>query len=225
MPAAKSDILNLLAPTGVLRAAINLGNPVLAQQQADGSLTGITVTLARAFAATLGLPLELKPFDGAGKVVASAAQGLWDVGFLAIDPLRAEDIAYTAPYIIIEGVFVVPQASPHTAPETLDTPGVRIAVGKGAAYELHLKRAFEKAELVQYSTSADVLPALVRDGLDAGAGIRQPAEAFVAGTSGYRVIEQAFMQIKQAVAVPIARAAAVPWLQAQLDRLKSEGVV
>lgn len=225
MPASNTEIRRLLAPTGVVRAAINLGNPVLAQQQADGTLTGISVTLARAVADALAVPLELKPFDGAGKVVASAAQGVWDLGFLAIDPLRAQEIAYTAPYVIIEGVFIVPQASPHTTPQTLDASGVRIAVGKGAAYELHLKRAFEKAELVQYPTSADVLPALVRDGLEAGAGIRQPATAFVESHPDYRIIDEAFMQIRQAVAVPIARRDAIIWLQEQLDALKAAGVV
>lgn len=212
--------LSLLAPHGVLRAAINLGNPVLARRDADGTLGGISVTLAQGFAEALGTPLELIPFEGAGKVVASAGQGVWDVAFLAIDPLRAQEIAYTEPYIQIEGVFVVPDGSKLNSVAAVDSEGVRIAVGKGAAYELHLKRVCTKASLIAYESPADVLPALMRDGLEAGAGIRQPASAFVAANPGFRLIDEAFMQIPQAVAVPIANKAAIPWLQARLDAAK-----
>lgn len=225
MTLTTDEALTLLAPTGRVRAAINLGNPVLAQRQPDGRLTGLSVALAEAFAAALGRTLELIAYDGAGKVVAAAGGGVWDVGFLAIDPLRAQDIAYTAPYVVIEGVFVVPVGSPFQTPQELDAAEVRIGVGKGAAYELHLQRSFEKARLIQYPSSADVLPGLARDGLEAGAGIRQPAGAFVAAHPGYRVIDAPFMEIRQAVAVPIAQQAAIPWLQAHLDAATAAGLV
>jgi polar amino acid transport system substrate-binding protein len=130
-----------------------------------------------------------------------------------------------SPYMIIEGVFVVPQGSPLHSVAQVDQPGVRIAVGKGAAYDLHLTRSFTKAELVPYPTSAAVFPALVDDGLDAGAGVRQPAAAFVASNPGFRLIEEAFMQIRQAVAVPIAHAGAIGWLQTRLDAMKQEAGV
>lgn len=221
---SSDEIRSQLAPTGALRAAINLGNPVLAQRAEDGTLTGITVTLATAFAQALGVPLALLPYEGAGKVVAAAPEGVWDVAFLAIDPLRAQDIAYTNPYIIIEGVFVVPEASPFRTPADVDASGVRIAVGKGAAYELHLKRTCEKAELVAYATPPEVLPGFARDGLEAGAGIRQPATAFVAANPGLRIIDEPFMEIRQAVAVPIANKAAIGWLQSQLDSAKAAGL-
>lgn len=220
-----THIRALLAPQGALRAAINLGNPVLAQRAEDGTLTGITVTLATELAKALGVPLQLLAYEGAGKVVAAAPEGVWDVAFLAIDPLRAQDIAYTSPYIIIEGVFVVPEASPLRTPTDVDAPGVRIAVGKGAAYALHLQRTFEKAELVAYATPPEVLPGFWRDGLEAGAGIRQPATAFVAANPGFRIIDEPFMEIRQAVAVPIANAAAIGWLQDQLDGAKAAGLV
>lgn len=215
----------LLAPQGRLRAAINCGNPVLAARAADGTLSGVTVELATAFARALGAGLDLVPYDGAGKVVAGAGDDVWDVAFLALDPQRGATLAYTRPYVRIEGVFAVRRDAPFAAPGDLDRAGVVIGVGAGAAYDLYLSREFARATLRRYPTSAAVLPAILADGLDAGAGIRQPVEAFVAATPGLRVVPDAFMTIAQAVAVPRAKAGALGWLQAELDRLAEAGLI
>jgi polar amino acid transport system substrate-binding protein len=219
------DPRRLLGSGGALRAAINAGNPVLAQRRGDGMLSGVTVDLARELGRRLGVETALVPFDGAGKVVDRAAAGVWDIAFLAIDPLRAETIAYTGAYVEIEGVFVVPARSAATHPGELDAPGRRIGVGKGAAYDLHLSREFHHAAFERYPTSDAVFPAIARDGLDAGAGIRQPAEKFAAETPGMRVVAEPFMRIRQAIAVPKSNAAAIGWLQTQIDGLLDAGFV
>src|SRR5258708_10238397 len=95
--AAGSD----LTPTGKLRAAINFGNPVLAGRDPKGEPSGISVDLARELARRLGVAIEFVPYDSAGKVVGGIASKAWDVCFLAIDPLRAADIEFTAPYAVI----------------------------------------------------------------------------------------------------------------------------
>lgn len=215
----KDDVARILAPKGVLRAAINLGNPVLAQRGANGVLDGISVRLACAFAAAWGLPIDLVPYDGAGRVVAAAGQDVWDIAFIAIDPLRAEEVAFTSPYLTIDGVFVVPANARYRLPTDLDDPAVRIGAGKDAAYELHLKRILKSSQIIQYPTSGDVLPGLIRDGLEAAAAIRQPAAAFVRKNTQFRVIEEPFMQIRQAVALPIAMNETVPLLEVELEAL------
>lgn len=217
-----------LAPGGRLRAAINCGNPVLARRGGDGAVAGVTVDLASAFARALGVALDLIPYDGAGAVVSDANADRWDVAFLAIDPKRGETLGYTRPYVNIEGVFAVRSDAPFKAPGDLDRAGVTIGVGEGAAYDLHLSRAFSNAAFRRYRTSAAVLPAILADGLDAGAGVRQPIEAFARATPGLRVIAEPFMTIAQAVAVPRAKAgaeAAPVWLQGELDRLAREGFI
>lgn len=221
----RADAGALLAPGGRMRAAINCGNPVLARRAADGALSGVSVDLAHAFAQALGVGLETIAYDGAGGVVADAGADLWDVAFLAVDPLRGESLAYTRPYVRIEASFLVRWDAPFAAPDDLDRAGVVIGVGAGAAYALHLDRAFSRAALRRYPTSAAVLPALVADGLDAVAGVRQPVEAFARATPGLRVIEPAFMAIHQAVAVARAKADAIGWLQAELDRLAGDGFI
>lgn len=215
----------MLTENGRLRAAINLGNPVLAQRNPNGTLTGVTVALARALAHQQGLTLDLVPFDGAGKVVDAAADDIWDVAFLAIDPKRAAEIAFTVPYLTIEGVFVVAASSPFLRVEDVDQPGVRVSVGRGAAYDLHLMRTLKHAELVRVPTSAEALPHFLSQGLEAGAGIRQPAEEFVARNPGARLIEEPFMEIRQAMAVPIAKAGTLPLVQSFVETAISSGFV
>ena len=125
----------------------------------------------------------------------------------------------------IEGVFVVAEDAPWRRIEDLDQPGVRIAVGRGAAYDLHLTRALKHADLVRLPTSAEALPYFAANGLEVGAGIRQPASAFVAAHPGLRLVEEPFMQIRQAMATPIAKSQYLPWLQEFLDDAMRTGLI
>src|SRR5215475_10219574 len=106
------ELVKELAPTGRLRAAINFGNSVLAQPDpAGGPPRGVSGELARALAKRLGVGIDYVTFDAAGKVFEALKADLWDVAFLAVDPVRAAGIAFTAPYVVIEGVYVVPKDS------------------------------------------------------------------------------------------------------------------
>jgi polar amino acid transport system substrate-binding protein len=220
------EIRRAFAPGGTLRAAINLGNPVLAQAGADGP-RGVSVELARELAARLGAPLETPTFDAAGKVFEAAPQGRWDVAFLAIDPVRAAEISFTPPYVVIEGSYLVAEASPIRAIADADQAGVRIAVGRGAAYDLFLTRALQHATLVRAETSSGAIDLFVQDGLVAAAGVRQPLMRYAAGNPGYRVIDGRFTAIEQAMGLPKApeRAAALPFLRAFIEEMKASGFV
>jgi len=188
----------VIAPTGTLRASINLGNPVLAQGTSDDP-SGVTVDIAREVAARLDLALELVCFDAARKSLESMTDGRSDLCFLAVDPARAAEVAFTAPYVVIEGVYAVASGSPIQSPEDVDRPGVRIGVKKGSAYDLYLTRTLEHAELVRGDEGTAVYEA---EGLEVGAGIRQPVTAWVEAHPGQRVVEPRFMEIRQAVATP-----------------------
>lgn len=214
-----------VAPSGRLEVAINLGNAVLAQVGADGRPAGITVDLALHLAALLGLEVSLRSFETAAHVVGALEDGTCDMGFLARDPRRADVIAFTQPYVVIEGAYIVRNGSSFMAPGDLDRPGLRIAVGAGAAYDLHLSRTIRHAELVRYPTSALALAGFHEDGLDAGANIRQPAAAFAARHHGLRLLPEPFMQIHQAIAFPRGRGRARDWADAVLAELKAGGAV
>src|SRR6185437_16192775 len=123
-----------IAPNGVLRAAINLGNPVLAQGTP---------------AAPAGVTVDLACFAAARESFEAMARGDADICFLAVEPARAEQVAFTAPYVVIEGVYVVPADSTLAALADLDREGVRVGVNEGSAYDLFLSRTLEKASLVR----------------------------------------------------------------------------
>lgn len=189
-----------LAPTGRLRAAINLGNPVMAQGTPDNP-RGVTVDLARHIAAALGVPVAFECVDAAKDSFGLLVDGRVDIAFVAIETARAEKVAFTVPYKFIEGVFAVRAQSPLLSPGDVDREGVRIGVKEGSAYDLYLTRTLQHAQLVRGPEGVDVFE---RDGLEAGAGVREPTTEWVASHPGTRLIGEAFMEIRQAVAVPRA---------------------
>ena len=132
------QLVSEFAPTGTLRAAINLGNPILANQSADGQPYGISIDIATELARRLAVPLSLHVVDTAAQSVAAVTQETADFGFFAIDPVRGQGIAFTAPYVLIEGSYLVANDSPLTSNDQVDQAGTRIAVGKGSAYDLSL---------------------------------------------------------------------------------------
>ncbi|MET9023832.1 transporter substrate-binding domain-containing protein [Actinopolymorpha sp. NPDC004070] len=222
MTAGTAAIAEDLAPTGVLRASINLGNPVLAQGTPTNP-SGVTVDIAREVAGRLGLPVRLLCFDAARKSYDAMATGQADLCFLAIEPAREAEVSFTGPYVVIEGVLVVPQDSSLSSVADLDRPGVRIGVKRGSAYDLYLSRTLQRAEVVRGEEGVEVF----RDqGLEAGAGIRQPMTEFVAAHPEFRLIDERFMQIRQAVGTTKGRAPeTVRFLRELVEELKASGFV
>jgi polar amino acid transport system substrate-binding protein len=217
-----SAVVKDVAPTGKLRAAINLGNIVLAQRNAAGELMGITVDLARALGRRLGVAVEFVPFDAAGKVFDALKTGALDVVFLAIEPVRAAEIEFTAPYVLIEGVYMVRKDSPLQAIADVDRPGVRVAVNKGSAYDLYLTRTLKHAELVRGENGIELF---LTKGLEAAGGVKQPLVAFAKTNPGVRVMDGRFMEIQQAMGAPKGRSAGAAYLRAFIEEMKASGFV
>lgn len=217
-PAVVAD----LAPTGVLRASINLGNPVLAQGTGDRP-AGVTVDLAREIAERLGVPVSFTCFDAARKSFGALTSGAADIAFLAIEPAREAEVSFTAPYVIIEGVYAVPDGSPITTAAEVDRPGMRVGVSEGSAYDLFLSRTLAHAEVVRGADGIDVFR---EQGLEVAAGVRQPLSRHVASDPGLRLVEPRFMEIRQAVATTKTRTeAAIAFLAEFVETVKASGFV
>ena len=208
-----------LVPTGILRASINLGNPVLAQGTPDAP-AGVTVDLAREVADRLGVGVQFLCFDAARKSFEALTSGSADIGFLAIEPAREAQVSFTAPYAIIEGVYAVPENSPLKIVADIDREGVRIGVKEGSAYDLFLTRTLKNAEIVRGSEGTETFE---KERLDVAAGVRQPLAAYVASHQGLRLIEPRFMEIRQAVAIPKGRDITI--LHELIETLKANGFV
>ncbi|MFL6797810.1 MAG: ABC transporter substrate-binding protein [Xanthobacteraceae bacterium] len=220
------EVVAELAPTGKLRAAINFGNSVLAQRDPSGGPPrGVSGELARELGRRLGVPLEYVTFDAAGKVFEAAKTGSWDVAFLAVDPVRATEIAFTAPYVIIEGVYLVPADSPLRTNEDVDREGVRIAVARGSAYDLYLTRTIKRATLVRDTEGPQALERFLRERLEAAAGVKQPIVAFAKEHPQTRIIPGRFMVIEQAMGTLNGRPVAAGFLRRFVEEMKASGFV
>ena len=214
------------APTGTLRAAVNFGNIVIAQKDpAGGDPRGVGPDLAREMARRLGVPIQYVTYDTAGKVADAAKQGAWDMAFLAADPERANEIAFSAPYVQIEGTYLVRKDSTLKRVEEFDREGVRISVGLKTAYDLFLTRHIKRAELGRSATSQAAIDEFIAKKTDAAAGVKNTLVAAAQKDPGLRVIEGNFMVIGQASGVPKGRDAAARYLTDFIEEAKASGFV
>jgi polar amino acid transport system substrate-binding protein len=220
------DAVKELAPTGKLRAAINVSNIVLVQQdQATKAVRGITPDLAHELAKRLGVPIELVIFASAGRVTDALKTGVWDVAFLAVEPARAAEIDFTAPYVLIEGTYMVPKDSPLKTVADVDRAGVRIAVARGSAYDLYLTRTLKNATLVRATTGDVAIQQFLDEKLEAAAGVKQPLVLFAAANPSLRVMDGRFQVIEQAMGTPKGRPAGARYLRAFVEEMKASGFV
>lgn len=195
-----------LAPTGKLRAVINLGNPILAKRESAAiEPTGVSVDLARELARRLGVPVELVVVPSAGQAVVTLKAGRVDVGFFAIDPARGVDTAFTGPYVQIEGSYLVRNDSPLRANEEVDRDGIWVAVGNKSAYDLFLTRELKKAKIERPLISPAVVDYFIANKLDVAAGVKQQLEADMKRVAGLRLLPGRFMVINRAMGMRLGR--------------------
>jgi polar amino acid transport system substrate-binding protein len=215
------------APGGTLRASINLGNPILANRDAaTDEPVGVSIDLAREFARRLGVAIELVVFEKAAASVDAVKNEKADIGFFAIDPARSEGLRFTAPYVLIEGSYLVRDASELADNAQADRAGRRISVGAGSAYDLFLTREIKQAEIVRLQGAPAALAALRSGQVDVAAGIRQLLEAEALREPGVRVLPGRFMVIQQAMGTPASRGAeAQALLAAFVEEMKASGFV
>lgn len=215
------------APTGRLRASINLGNPILANRDpGTGQPFGVSVDLARELARRLQLELDLVVFDAAGKSVDAVTAEQADFGFFAVDPVRGQGIAFTAPYVLIEGSYLVRADSPLQHNAEVDRAGTRVVVGKGSAYDLLLTRELQAAAIERAPTSPTVVDVFVATQADVAAGVKQQLESDLPRFPGHRLLPGRFMVIQQAMGLPKGRSTdAVAYLHAFVEEMKASGFV
>lgn len=216
-----AEVLKELAPTGTLRASINLGNIVLAQGTPDAP-SGVTPDLVAELAKRLGVPHALTCFDAAGKAFEAMKAGQVDIVFLAIEPVRAAEIEFTAPYVIIEGCYIVPKDSQLNSPADVDQPGVRVGVNVASAYDLFLTRNLKHAQLVR---STDGAQTFLDQKLEAAGGVKQSLQKFIAKNPTVRMIEPRFMDIRQAMGTAKGKLAGAAYLRGFIEEMKRSGFV
>lgn len=226
-PPAAPAAVAALAPTGTLRAAINLSNFLLVSRvDAGGAPEGVSPDMAQELAMSLGVDLELLTFESPGALADAATSGVWDIGNIGAEPARAEHIAFTSAYCEIEATFLVAAGLAVASVEEVDRPGNRIAVKERAAYALWLERNLQHAELVTVSSHDEVVDVFVEQDLDAIGGLRPRLLKDVTGLSGASVLDGRFTAVQQAIGTPRGRdPAGFEYLTAFVERAKASGLV
>lgn len=215
----------LLVP-GILRAGINLGNILLVTgEAANGDPEGIAPDMSRALAERLGVEVEYHTFATPGEVADAAGRGEWDVGLIAVEPKRAEAIAFCDPYVEIEATYLVPENSPLAAIEDVDAPGVRIAVSERAAYDLYLSRTLKHATLHRAKGLSGAFRLFVDEKLDALAGLAPALKENAETVPGARLVPGRYMAVQQAIGTRRGKPALNAEVQAFLAEKKADGTV
>jgi len=215
-----------LAPTGTLRAGINMSNFLLVSGGlVDGVPVGVSPDLARAIAAKLGVPVQLVPYPSPGLLADDAGKGIWDIGLIGAEPARALTIDFTPAYAEIESTYLVPAGSPIQSIADVDRPGVRIAVTARAAYDLWLEANIKHATLVRANGLDGAYDLFVKDGLDVLAGLRPRLLNDVAKLPGARILDGQFAAVQQAVGTAKGNASALAFLQGFIAEAKASGLI
>jgi polar amino acid transport system substrate-binding protein len=220
------DIIAELAPTGVLRAGINLSNFLLVTGRSPaGDPSGVSPDVAGEVARRLGVHIKYVPFKSPGELADQALNDVWDIGLIGAEPQRAETIAFTAAYTEIEATYLVPAGSPLKAIAEVDAPGVRIAITGRSAYGLWADRNIKHATLVRSGTLDSAYEQFVREKLEALAGLRPRLLADVAKLKGARILEGRFTAVQQAIGTPRKNAAGAAFLAAFVEEAKASGFI
>ena len=215
-----------LAPTGALRAAINMGNFLLVTgKDPSGDPSGVSPDIAAALAARLGVPVTYVPYAKPGELADDAEKNLWDIGNIGAEPQRAEKIAFTAAYCEIEATYLVPPGSPIRALSEVDRPGRRIAVTARSAYCLWLENNLKNAQLIQFNSADEAVRRFLDDKMDAYAGLRPGLLSLVDSHPGARILDGQFAAVQQAVGTPKKNAAGFAFLRDFVEEAKRSGLV
>src|SRR5579875_752070 len=220
------EILAALAPTGVLRAGINLSNFLLVTGKTPaGEPQGVAPDMASEVATRLGVPVKYVTFASPGELADQAGKGVWDIGLIGAEPQRAETIAFTAAYVEIEATYLVPAGSRLQTIADVDAPGIRIAVAGRSAYGLWLDRNIRHAELVRADSLGGATEQFMRDRLDALAGLKPGLLADLDKLPGARIIAGKFMSVQQAVGTAKKNTAGAAYLRQFVEEAKASGLV
>ncbi len=215
-----------LAPTGVLRAGINLSNFLLVTgRSANGEPVGVAPDMAREIAASLGVPVTYVPFKTPGELADQAGKNVWDIGLIGAEPQRAATIAFSAAYVEIEATYMVPPGSPITSVAEVDKKGVRVAVSARSAYGLWLENNLKNATLVQVSGLDAAFAKFMDDKLDVLAGLRPGLLKDVEKSPGLKILDGKFTAVQQAVGTAKPNVDGAAYLAAFVEQAKKSGLV
>ncbi len=215
-----------LAPTGVLRAGINMSNFLLVTgKSSTGDPQGVAPDMAAAIGRRLGVAVAYVPYERPSKLADAAGTDSWDIALIGAEPQRAEKITFTPAYCEIEATYLVPPGSPLGAVADVDRSGVRITVRRGAAYDLWLERNIKHAAVLRSESADGPFKQFVEEKLDAYAALKPQLLTDAEKLPGSKILPGHFMTVQQAIGTAKPNAAGAAFLAAFVAEAKSSGLV
>jgi len=215
-----------LAPTGVLRAGINMSNFLLVSSAAaNGDPAGVSPDMAKAIADDLGVGLQLIPYNGPGDVADGAINNEWDIANIAAEAERAKTIMFSPAYCEIQATYLLPPNSTMRTLADVDQPGVKISVKERAAYDLWLTENLTKASLVRTATMDESFTVFKEQAVDVLAGLRPRLLDDAKKIPGSTLMEQSFTAVQQSVGCQRGKPAAASYLNAFISQSITQGLV
>src|ERR1700719_193558 len=216
------EVVSELAPTGVLRAAINMGNFLLVTGRTPtGDPDGVAPDMAREIASRLSVPVAYMPYARPGELADAAGTGVWDIGLIGAEPQRAEKIAFSPAYVEIEATYLVPAGSLLESIADVDRPGVRIAGSARSAYDLWLARNIKHAEVVRSEGGGGAaFKERIRGHVDARARLRPGPLSDLEKLPGARILDGQFTVVQQAVGTARTNSAGAAFLRNFVEEAK-----
>jgi polar amino acid transport system substrate-binding protein len=219
-------IIAELAPTGVLRAGINMSNFLLVTGRSEtGDPQGVAPDMAAEIAKRLSVPVAYVKFERPSKLADAAGTDSWDIGLIGAEPQRAEKITFTAAYCEIEATYLVPKGSPLSSIADVDRAGVRITVRRGAAYDLWLERNIKHATVLRSDTADGPFNQFVAEGLEAYAALKPALLTEIEKVPGSKILPGNFMTVQQAIGTAKPNTAGAAFLSEFVEEAKRSGLV
>jgi polar amino acid transport system substrate-binding protein len=215
-----------LAPTGKLRAGMNLSNTLFTAKDAKtGELSGVSVDVMKELASRLGVPLELVVHATPGDVADAVDKYIWDVAILAIEQARAKTIAFSPAITEIEATYAVHKDSPLRSVAQVDASGIRISAPDKAGYELYLTRTLRAATLVRVKNLDASIDLFNKRGAEALAGLKPMLLDSLGRMPDARLLEGNFMTVNHGLGTPRARSAGAAYLKVFAQDINASGFI
>ena len=215
-----------LAPTGKLRVALQLGNPLnVIRDAASGEMKGVAFDLGNELARRIGVPFEPVLYPSVGAVLDGGKSGAWDVAFVGFSPARAKEWDFTALHLEVEFGYLVPGGSSISTMADMNRPGIRVAVQEKSGPDSFFSRTLKNAVVIRAPSNPGALEALKSGRADVMGSIKPILFELSNQLPGSRVLDGRPGIDPHAMAVPKGRNVGIAYARRFIEEAKSEGLV
>jgi polar amino acid transport system substrate-binding protein len=207
------------------KVRVGLFPPQYTKDKATGELRGVWAEIAQAFAARVGLQLELVERSTPPEAVECLKAAGCDLLFLPLDARAANVGDFSTPIFQFDYTFLVPAGSSVRKVPDADRSGVRIAAVRNHASTNELSLLLKQAALV-YAETPDPTFDLLRTGqADVMASTRNALLQFSDQLPGSRVLEDRYGANINRMVVPKGLAGRLAYVSEFVEDAKASGLV